>query len=91
MGDNQFMDDESKNFKITFGNYSYTGSASDPVEAATNFLEKENPSSLPYLIDVSECDNEENRFFVYTPLVLSNMGKHKQSSDMMKSINEVFK
>ena len=85
------MDGESKNFKIHFGDSYYTGFAPDAIEAATMFVEKENPSSLPYLLDVMECENEKNRFFVYTPLVLSNMGKHKQSSDMIKSINEVFK
>ena len=40
---------------------------------------------------IGEIINEENRYFVYVPLILSNMGKHKESSDMIKSINEVFK
>ena len=84
-------EDGPKRFRVNFGDSVYTGLAPDPIEAATKFLEKENPKTLPYLIDVSECDNEENKYFVYVPLVLSNMGKQKESSDMIKSINEVFK
>ena len=66
------------NFKVTLEGQTYTGLAPDAVEAATKFIEKVNPSKIPCLIDVEDNDNSENKYLVFAPLVLSNMGKHKQ-------------
>jgi len=85
------MDGENlTNFKVTLEGQTYTGLAPDAVEAATKFIEAINPSKIPCLFDVEDNDNSENKYLVFAPLVLSNMGKHKQSAKMLKSIEETL-
>lgn len=69
--------------------------ASDHIEAASNALEyllqnSEMPS-IPLVIKVQTMkDSSNEEYWIYSPAVLSNIGRHKESAKLISSIQKLF-